>query len=493
VEVTIGDEPLTVDEVCAVGCGASVALEQSSRDRIAASRAVVDAVLAGGRAIYGVNTGVGHEKDTRLGADELRQAQEMLLITHAGGFGPAAGSELVRAAMVVRLNGLARGGSGASPAVAEVLLEMLNAGVHPVVPAEGSVGSGDLSQLASVGLVAIGRGRAELAGELLDGAEALRRAGIKPLVLAAKDGLALMSSNALSIGHAALVVDRAAGLSRLADLAAVMSLEATGGNAEAMLPVVGTAKPYPGQVEACRGLTEMLRDSPLLEPGPGRSVQDPLSFRVVPQVHGAYRDAVTAARQAIEIELNAMSDNPLVSVADQSIVHNGNFAPIVMALGIDAVRPATAHVGQLSERRMSHLWDAFFRQLAGSGGPPPGGDAPPQFAGLALRYPAAEVMAGLRQLAGPATLDVPPLETGGIEDHATAAPLAVRTTGRALDQLERILVVELLLARDVISVSRPAPRLGAASRETIAAVRTVADTPSDAYEAALTRIRRHIR
>ena len=208
-------------------------------------------------------------------------------------------------------------------------------------------------------------------------------------------------------------------------------------------------------------------------------------------MHGAYRDVVGSTRDATEIELNAMSDNPLVSVADQSIVHNGNFHPMVMALGFDAVRPAAAHVGQLSERRISHLWDAFFERVAGAGGPPPADSGQPEFYGMALRYPAAKVLAELRQLAAPATLDVPSLESNGTEDHATGAPLAVRTTERALGRLERILVVELLLARDVLSITRPAPRLGVAARETTAMIDSalVGRAAADAHEVVQARLR----
>jgi len=489
-EVAIGDGLLTVDDVCAVADGARVVLEPGALDRIWASRAVIDTVLASGRAVYGLNTGVGHAKDVRLSEDEIRQAQMMLLMTHAGGFGPPAGVEQVRAAMVVRLNGLSRGGSGASPAVAEVLVAMLNAGVHAVVPSTGSVGAGDLGQMASIGQVAIGQGRAEYAGELLPGAAALQRAGIEPLVLAAKDGLALLSSNAMSVGHGARLLNHASRLGRLADLAAVVSLEAVGGNPDAMLPVVGTAKPYAGQIEVCRSVTDALRGSGLLEPGAPRSVQDPISFRVVPQVHGAYRDVVASTRDATEVELNAMSDNPLVSITDQSIVHNGNFHPMVMALGFDAIRPAAAHVGLLSERRINHLWDTFFERVAAGGGPPPTSSGPPDFAGMALRYPAAEVMAELRQLAAPATLDVPSVDSNGAEDHATGAPLAVRTTERALGLLERIVLVEMMLAHDVLSITRPTQRLGVAARKAIAVMtdELAGRPPSDAYDAVRSRI-----
>jgi histidine ammonia-lyase len=419
---------------------------------------VVDSALASGEPIYGLNTGVGHRKDVRVSDEELRRLQQMLVTTHAGGIGPALPTELVRAALAVRLNGIARGGSGASPAVADVLAAMLNAGVHPIVPATGSVGAGDLGQMATMALVAIGRGRAEIGGEVVPGAEALARAGIEPLVLQPKDGLAFMSANAISVGHAALVSAQAAEVAAVADVAAALSLEAIGGNPSIILPVVGQAKPFPGQVEACQSLRAALDGSYLFEPGAARSIQDPLSFRVAPQVHGALRELLTFARRAVEIELNSRSDNPLVSIDDRTLVHNGNFQPVTMALAFDALRVAVAHVGQLSDRRMSHLWQAFFERLAGPGGPAPD-EALRKLFGLSLRYPAAAVFAELKQLAAPATLDVSPLDLT-IEDHATSAPLTVRKTQEALGLLEDLLAVELLLARDVVTAAPSRLRLG---------------------------------
>jgi len=468
--VVIGEKLVTIEDVVAVARGARVEIDRAGWERIDAGRAVLDAALAEGRPVYGVNRGVGHGKDVRLGDDELRLVQRTLLLTHSGGLGPAAPAELVRAAILVRLAGMARGGSGASRAAVEVLLAMLNAGVHPVVPLDGSVGAGDLGQMACVGLVAIGLGQAEYDAELLSAAEALRRAGIAPLELQPKDGLTLMSSNGMSVGHGALVTDRAARVAGLADVVAALSLEATEGNPEAVRPVVGAAKPYDGQLEACRSMTAALAGSYLLEPDGPRSIQDPLSFRVVPQVHGAFRELLGFVRGAVEVELNSMSDNPLVSVEDGSLVHNGNFHPMVLACAFDALRPAIAHVGLLSDRRMSHLWDAFF---ARGPGPPNGGlpdrDPPPAFNGLSLRYPAAARLAELRQLAGPATLDVPVLDMGH-EDHATGAPLTVARTAAALDVLETLLTAEVLLARDVLAVTRPAPVLGAGTGALLAAV-----------------------
>ena len=267
---------------------------------------------------------------------------------------------MVRAALAVRLNGVARGGSGWVSTVAEILTAMLNAGVHPVVPETASVGAGDVGQMAGMAQVAIGMGRAQYRGEVVPGGEALRRAGITPLVLSGKDGLALISANGVSVGHAALVACRAAAVVEAADIAAALSMEATGANTSVVHPAVGRAKPIPGQVAAADHLRMLLAGSPLLKPGGARSVQDALSFRVVPQVHGALREYITAARSAV-VAGQRRRRQSAVSVSDQALVSNGNFHPVVLAIAFDALRIAVAQVGQLSERRMSHLWDAFFR------------------------------------------------------------------------------------------------------------------------------------
>ena len=462
--VRIDTAPTSIEDLLAVVDGARVELDGSVLAGIAAARAVVDDALAAGTAVYGLTTQVGHLRDTRLTEDEIRGEQEFLVMSHAGGLGPPLPVPLVRAAMAVRLVGLARGGSGAGVAVAETLAAMLNAGVHPVVPRTGSVGAADVGQMAWIAQVAIGRGRAEHGGDVLPGSEALRRAGIPPLVLGGKDGLALISANGISVGQAALVVTAAARAADAADVAAAVSMEATQGNLSILHAAVGRAKGIPGQVAAAEHLRELLAGSALLGPDGARSVQDALSFRVVPQVHGALRHHVEAARTAVETELNAAADNPLVSVDDRALISNGNFHPMVLALSCDALRIAVAHVGQLCERRMAHLWDEFFRQPAL---PPPA-----SLYGLQLRYPAAAVVAELKQLAAPATLDVPPLDLG-VEDHSSGAPLSVAKTGTAVDLLGDLLAIELLLAAGTLD-GQPARRpLGAGTGAALEMVQEV--------------------
>ena len=477
--VTITENPLALEELLAIVDGAQVKLSDGARRAIEASREVVDRALASKAAVYGLTTQVGHGKDTRLTEEEIRGEQMFLVMTHSGGVGPSLPTPQVRAALAVRLNGIARGGSGASPAVADVLLAMLNAGVHPIVPEIASVGAADLGQMAGMAQVAIGQGQAEYRGELLPGDEALKRAGIAPLVLSGKDGLALISANGVSIGHAALVVGRAERASGAADVAAALSMEATLANPSIIHPAVGRAKPIPGQVAAADHLRELLQGSALLEPGAATSVQDALSFRVVPQVHGALREYVTAARDAVTTELNASDDNPLASVPDQAMISNGNFHPMVLAIACDALRIAIAQVAQLSERRMAHLWDGCMQQLT----TPP---TMPMY-GLQVRYPAAALFSELKQLAIPATLDTPTLDLG-VEDHGTAAPLSARKTDAALGMLEDLLAIELMLAHDLLAIAPTQHVLGDGTDAALRMVQiaiTAADPRADAVHRVL--------
>ena len=347
--------------------------------------------------------------------------------------------------------------------MAQAFVDLLNAGVHPVVPATGSIGASDLMHMAAIAQVFLGRGRAELGGEVMPGAEALAAAGLTPIELEPKDGLTLISANGVAIGHAALLVDRAERIAAAADLVLAASLEATAGNPSVLDEAVLRAKRVHGQLAAGASIRGFLTGSALFQPGGPRSVQDPLSFRVGPQVHGAFREFVTLLRSAAQLELNAMDDNPLVDVASGRMLSNGNFHPMVLALALDALRPAAAHVGQLSDRRMNHLWasvsDVFsdedvMARLVESGG------------GLS-RYAAAALASELRHAASPVTLDIGILDLG-VEDHATNAPVAAALTEHALDLLEGILAIELDMARIVHDVTpglaAPAPAVAAAFR-----------------------------
>jgi histidine ammonia-lyase len=448
--VEIGRRPTTVDDIVAIADGAPAALADEAVARMAAAREVVDDLVDGEALIYGLNTGLGHFRDQRMPAETLGLYQEAIVAAHAGGFGPALPTRVVRAAMAVRVAGLALGGAGASPAAAEQLVAMLERGIHPVVPSIGSVGAADLMHMAAIAQVAIGRGRAEVDGRIVDGAEALATAGLQPLALRPKDGLALISANGVSVGWAALLVDQAATLAGVADLAVALSLEATEGNPSIVEPVAAAAKPVPGQAVAAAHIRSLLAGS-IRCSGAVRSVQDPLSFRVAPQVHGAYREFADLLRRATDTELSAMDDNPLVDVAERRIVSNGNFHPIALALSVDALRPAIAHVGQLSDRRMNHLWPLVLEHSAITD-PAAVLSASQAGGGPLLRYAAATRAAELREIAGPSTLDVGPLDLG-VEDHATNAVSAVHRTQQALDRLADVLSIEAILAWQIIAAA----------------------------------------
>ena len=466
VEITAADLPLP--DLLRVAHGARVALGPDAVERIRASRAVVDALVDGPTLIYGLNTGLGHMRDQQVPRDTLRQYQELIVAAHEGAIGDPLPTSVVRAAMAVRLNGIARGGSGASPAVAEGLMALLNAGIHPIVATTGSVGASDLAHMAAIAQVVIGTGRAEYRGEVLAGAEALRRAGLEPVVLEPKDGLALISANGVSIAQAALAVEHARLIARVADLTLATSIEVTSGNPSVLDAAVLAAKAVPGQAAAGADIRAFLGGSELFTPGVPASVQDPLSFRVGPQVHGAFREFIDILDNAVSVELNAMDDNPLVDVASGRMLSNGNFHPMALALALDALRPAIAHVGQLSDRRMNHLWATVAQlfmsesivQLIEQGG------------GL-LRYTAAVRNAELRLAAQPATLDIGPLDLG-VEDHATNAPLTAQRTAEALEILEDVLAIELLTTSTIARVmptGRAVPAPIAAAFDAIERVR----------------------
>ena len=484
--IEIGAGPTTIEDVVRIADGASPVLATEAVARIEAGRAVVDELVGGDELIYGLNTGLGHMRNVRMPVETLAAYQEAIVIGHDGAFGPPLPTRVVRAAMAVRLIGIAMGGSGASPAVADMLVAMLDRGVHPIVPAIGSVGASDLMHMAAIVQVAIGEGRAEIGGDVMTGRDALARARLEPLVLQPKDGLAFISANGVSVGWSALVARRAKAVADLADLVVALTLEATESNLSIVDEVAVAAKPVPGQIESARRIRALLAGSARCT-GPQRSVQDPLSFRVAPQVHGAYREFTRFLGESVEVELAAMDDNPLVSSAERRMISNGNFHPIAMALAVDALRPAIAHVGQLSDRRMNHLWPILLERVDVAS--PEAMRAAAERGGPLLRYAAASRAAELREMAGPTTLDIGPLDLG-VEDHATNAVSAARRSDEALDRLEDVLAVELILAWQVLATGPGSLATGIGTTAAVAALEAIAPvgklrTAADQFHAAV--------
>ena len=358
---------------------------------------------------------------------------------------------------------------------------MLNAGVHPIVPAVGSVGASDLMHMAAIAMVVMGRGEARLEGRALPGREALARVGIVPHRLRPKDGLALISGNGVSIGLGALAALAAERTAVLADVAGALTLEAIGGNPGPFEEEAARAKPLPGQIAAAAHLRELLAGGDLASDGTARSVQDPLSFRVMPQVHGALRDQVAATRAAVEVELNAIDDSPLVSIEQDRLLSTGNFHPMGLALAFESLRVALAHLGMLSERRMNKLVIALYGEASFEFGVrEPGRYSVPGF----VIYSAAALLSELKQLASPVTLDCPPLDLD-VEDHATLAPQSVMLARRALFVLETILAIEVLVAISALDEQPQLPSLGRGTRPVYDAVRATLE-PLEADASAAT-------
>jgi histidine ammonia-lyase len=463
VEVALGSRPTTVADVVAVARGgAQVSLAGAARARMAESHAALLRSAAAGTRIYGATTGLGSKVGLSLPAEDDERALR-ILVGRAAALGPPAPTELVRAALFARAAGLAAGGSGVPAAVAETLIEMLRRGVHPVVPSVGSVGESDLATLAHLALPLVGLGHAELEGETLAGEEAMRRAGIELPALSPRDALALCSSNAFAIGAAALAAADALRLLDAANEAVALSLEGLEGNPAPTDPRVVAARPFPGHAWAASAIRARLTDSALLTPDGPRVLQDPLPFRCAPVLHGSARGALERLRGAIELELDAASDNPVV--VDDEVLGTAGFDATPLAHAIEGASLALAAVARASAVRTLQLQDERRTGLP-SGLTPVGADR----AGLAaLGKPLGALVAEVRSLAMPVSLDSLPLALG-VEDHASQAPLAAARLSGLLDGLARIIACELACAAQAVDLRPPRAR-GAGALATHARVR----------------------
>jgi histidine ammonia-lyase len=472
--VVVGGPGPLVDDVVSVAEGAGVELAEEAWAKIDAGRAVVDRFVEGDRLIYGLNTLLGAGRNVRVPLEELIEYQASMIDGHAGGLGQPLPEADVRATMFVRALSAANGTSGIHRDSVQMLVEMLNRRVHPLMREHGSLGASDLMHLAAIASVMIGRGQALVDGELLPGAEALARVGLEPRQALPKEGLALVSYNAASIGIGARVAVEAERIARLCDRVAALSLEAYNANPSVFREEVGTLKPIAGLIEAAASIRAEIAGSYLYD---GEvSVQDPLSFRTIPQVHGAFREQARAAREATETELHSADDNPLVLVESGELFSAGNFHPVTLALSFDALRIGVAHAGMVSERRLVKL---RWAQGQGPGGAADIGAAQEQRLRADPRtlsgrrrlssYAAVAILAKLKMLAHPATLDVTS-QSQDVEDHGTNAPGTVLQTREALTLLETILCVEALAAASLIE-RRGDIRLGAGTAATYSALR----------------------
>ena len=466
--IALTGHDLTPETLAAIARhGRAVSIDPAAAARLAQSRAVVERHLDQNRPVYGLTTGLGPRVTHRLSRDEMTAFSRLTVLGRSVSLGPPLPEPVVRAMMAVRLNGLLAGGAGATPAVAEALAEMLNAGVHPLVPAIGSIGAADLCMMAHLGLALIGEGEVTVADERLPAAEGLARAGLAPLVLAPKDGLAICNASSVSAGLAALALADAEAALAMAQAAAALSFEGFRANLSPFDPRIVAARPQPGQVWAAEGLRDLLAGSLLLEAGAARRLQDPISLRCVAPVHGSLRAALDFAAPAVDAELNGMADNPLVLIEADEILSSGNFLTPLLALAMDSVTMAIAQVAALSLGRSGKL---LLERLSGL--PPTLSPHGPSRSGFAPLLKAGEALvAEIRHLAQPVSAE-PRWAADGVEDEVTNAPLAARKAGEAVERLRLVLAIELAVAAQAVELAKP-ERLGRGPAAARAAVREV--------------------
>ncbi len=467
--VVLTGSDLTVEQVGRVAWSrAPVTIAETAEERLRRSRQTVDRLVAGESPVYGLNTNLGELKDERIADEDQAVFQRHILLSHATAVGEPYPSDVVRAIMLARLNGMARGAAGVQPEVFHTLLEMLRAGVLPVVPSRGSIGMSDLAPLAHVALPLIGEGEVELDGRRMPGAEGLAAAGIKPPRLAAKDGLALVSANSASVGHGALVVARAIELLAVANLAAPLSLEGLGGHVSALDRRIATARRFSGHMACAHDMRLLLADSSLYTIKPAFGVQDPISFRSASQVHGAVLDVVEQVRATVETELNSSGDNPMVVVEPDEVISDGNFHPAALSIAFDSLAIALAQLTSMSANRIVRLMDRGFTHLPTYLTARPGLNV-----GLGvLQKTATALNAEVRMGANPASLDYVPV-AGAIEDHATMAVEGAAKAWRAVDAAFELFAIELLVAAQAVDL-RDGIELGAGTAAAYAGIRAAA-------------------
>ena len=450
--IVLTGEDLTLPGVWAVAVdGVEAELGDAARARMRSARELVDGVR--GEHTYGVNTGFGKFVSAHIPEEQGEELQLRLLRSHACGVGEPYPDDVVRAAMLLRANALAKGFSGARIVTVELLLECLNRGVLPHVPARGSVGaSGDLAPLAHLALPLVGEGQATVEGELVDGAEALRAVGLEPIRLASKEGLSLVNGTQFMAAMASLGVVRARRLAATADLACALSLESLQGSRTSFLPAVHRARPLKGQQEAAANVWRLLDGSAIIESHRwcGR-VQDAYSLRCAPQVHGASRDLIDYVEATVAVELNAATDNPLVLVEDGLIVSAGNFHGQPLAFALDALAMAVAELASISERRVERMVNPSLSEglppfLVEEGGLNSGFMIP--------QYVAAALVSENKVLAHPASVDSIPTSAGQ-EDHVSMGNAAGLKALRVLDNAEHALAIELLAGAQAIEFLAP--------------------------------------
>jgi histidine ammonia-lyase len=453
--IELNGQPLSLEQIASVARrDERVSLARQARASIEASRALVERLIEEGRVVYGVNTGFGKLSDYSIPRAELRELQLNLVRSHSCGVGSPLSEGETRAMILLRANVLALGYSGARAVVCETLIEMLERNVLPVVPEKGSVGaSGDLAPLAHLALACIGEGESFYEGARMPSAQAFKRAGLRPLTLEAKEGLALLNGTQALTAVGALALLRAEQIARASDIAGAFTLEALRGTPAAFDERLHRARPHPGQIAAAAHLRELLRDSEIRESHRDNDprVQDAYSLRCMPQVHGAARDCFTHARAAVEIESGSATDNPLVFTDTDEIISGGNFHGAPLALSFDYCAIALTHLMNISERRIERLINPDMNE----GLPAFLTTHPGTSSGFMIAHVAAVALLNeMKVLAHPATTDNLPTSAGK-EDHVSMGMTAALKFRSMVENAEYVLAIELLAAAEGLEHRAP--------------------------------------
>jgi histidine ammonia-lyase len=462
-EPVIVGATLTIADVVRVARDhAPVHLSADAIPRITRSRAYVDALVAENRTVYGITTGFGKLASVKIAPSDVRQLQRNLLVSHAMGVGQPLATDVVRAMLLLRAQSLAFGNSGIRLEVIQLLIDCLNRNVHPVIPSQGSVGaSGDLAPLAHMSLPLIGEGSAEVDGTVYPARVALELVGLSPVVLEAKEGLALINGTQAMTAIGALVLHEAQALATVADIAGAMSLEALKGTSVAFDARVAEVRAHPGAVDSASNLRRLSEASPIHASHADCSkLQDAYSLRCMPQVHGASRDALRHAAEVVTRECNAVTDNPLVFADTDHVISAGNFHGQPIALVMDYAKIAIAELANISERRIEHMLDpavsglpAFLSAQGGLN------------SGLMIsQYTAASLVSENKVLAHPASVDSIPTSANQ-EDHVSMGTTSARQCAMILENATWVLAIELLNAAQALEFHaplHPGPGTGAA-------------------------------
>ena len=468
--VILTGEDLSLYDIHIVCChDVPVALSEEAKERILTSRKTVDDLVAEGKTVYGITTGFGKFSDVCISQDECKLLQKNLIITHAVGAGEPFSREASRGIMLLRVNNLAKGYSGARLEVVQTLIEMLNRGVTPVIPQKGSLGaSGDLAPLSHMVLPMLGLGEAQYQGKRLPGAEAMAQAGIPTVELVAKEGLALINGTQAMTSTGCLTLFDSLELMEMANIAAALSFEAHQGVVDALDERVHTIRAHWGQLETARMLRKLLEGSRNVTRQGQIRVQDRYSLRCTPQVHGASWDALEYVKGRVETEMNSVTDNPIIFSDTREGISGGNFHGQPMALAFDFLGIALAELANISERRIESLVNPSISGLPAflveNGGLNSGF--------MIVQYTAAALVSENKVLAHPASVDSIP-SSGNQEDHVSMGTIAARKAGEIMGNLRRVIAMELMCACQAIDLRSGKDGLGIGTRAAYEAVRSV--------------------